>query len=69
MLVRGCRANKRVVQRKGTFQFGSRTPVCIYTDEKGDGMNPYTNLLQPKEADSPPNRCKHNRFRCMLVTR
>ena len=56
-------------KRKSTFQLGSRTPLCIWFDEKGRLPVPSTSLLQPKEADSSPNRCKHKRFRCMLAAR
>ena len=35
-IVRTCRANKGAIQRKGTFYLGTRTSVCLHTDEKCD---------------------------------
>ena len=67
MFVRACKANTTAIKGKHTFQLGSRTPVSISFDEKGDCQHSSTNLLQPKEMYSPPNRHKHKSFRCMLL--
>ena len=49
MIVRVCAANKTAIQRKHTFQLGSRTPVCTYTDEKGDWYAPMLAYYNPKK--------------------
>ena len=49
MIVRACGANKGAIQRKSTFQLGSRTPVCIHTDEKEIASVPLLAYYNPKK--------------------
>ena len=49
MIVTACGANKGVIQRKGTFQVGSRIPVCIHTDKKEIASTPILAYYNPKK--------------------
>ena len=51
------------------FNWGPEHQSIFDLMKKGDSQCLITSLLQPKEVDSSPNRCKHKRFRCMLAAR
>ena len=48
-IARACKDNKGTIQRKSTFQLGSRTPVCIWINEKEDGNTPVLAYYNPKK--------------------
>ena len=48
-IVRACGANKIPIHRKCTFQLGSRTPACIWFDEKEIVSAPVLAYYNPKK--------------------
>ena len=68
-IVWDCRAHQRVSKGQGTFQQGSQTSICLYTDETWVCRPSHIGFLLCKETNCLANWCKYKRFRHMSASR